>query len=108
MGHESLGQVEEVGPEVSELEYPGSPVRGAIEDPLVRRNLMGLAMGLTAVGVIYSPWGQQSGAHISAAVTLNFAGASVLGVGAVGMTVNDMDRSVKFHTVVLGFEKIAE
>ena len=29
-------------------------------------------MGLTAVGIIYSPWGQQSGAHINPAVTLTF------------------------------------
>ena len=54
------------------LEYPGSPVRGAVQEPFVRRSLMGLAMGLTAVGVIYSPWGQQSGAHINPAVTLTF------------------------------------
>ena len=32
------------------LEYPGSPVRQAIEDPLLRRILMGVAMGLTAYG----------------------------------------------------------
>jgi aquaporin Z len=33
---------------------------------------MGLAMGLTAVAIIYSPWGQQSGAHINPAVTVTF------------------------------------
>ncbi|HET6518576.1 MAG TPA: aquaporin [Geminicoccaceae bacterium] len=54
------------------LEYPGSPVHRALADPLVRRALMGLAMGLTAIGIIYSPWGQQSGAHINPAVTLTF------------------------------------
>jgi aquaporin Z len=54
------------------LEYPGSPLHQALPDPLVRRLLMGMAMGLTAVGIIYSPWGQQSGAHINPAVTLTF------------------------------------
>jgi aquaporin Z len=29
-------------------------------------------MGLTAIGIIYSPWGQQSGAHLNPAVTLAF------------------------------------
>src|SRR5215469_16431602 len=54
------------------LEYPHSPVHRAIADPFVRRTLMGVAMGLTAVGVIYSPWGKQSGAHINPATTLTF------------------------------------
>lgn len=54
------------------LEYPASPVRGAIADPLLRRILMGIAMGLTAVGLIYSPWGKQSGAHLNPSVTLTF------------------------------------
>ncbi len=54
------------------LEYPNSPVHQAIGNPLVRRALMGLAMGLTAIGLIYSPWGQQSGAHFNPAVTLTF------------------------------------
>jgi aquaporin Z len=54
------------------LEYPASPVRQAITDPVLRRFLMGLAMGLTAVSIIYSPWGKQSGAHLNPAVTLTF------------------------------------
>jgi aquaporin Z len=54
------------------LEYPGSPVRQAIHDPMSRRVLMGLAMGATAVAIIYSPWGKRSGAHINPAVTLTF------------------------------------
>ncbi len=29
-------------------------------------------MGLTAIGIIYSPWGKQSGAHINPSVTLTF------------------------------------
>ena len=54
------------------LEHPASPVHQAISDSLARRFLMGLAMGSTAVGIIYSPWGKQSGAHINPSVTLTF------------------------------------
>ena len=54
------------------LEHPASPIHHAIASPLARRALMGIAMGLTAVGIIYSPWGQQSGAHLNPAVTLAF------------------------------------
>ena len=54
------------------LWYPGSPAAQAVPDGLLRRALMGLAMGLTAILIIYSPWGQRSGAHINPAVTLTF------------------------------------
>jgi len=54
------------------LEHPGSPAHQAIVSPLLRRLLIGLAMGLTAVGIIYSPWGQRSGAHLNPAVTLTY------------------------------------
>lgn len=40
--------------------------------PLLRDVVMGLGMGLTAMGIIYSPWGKRSGAHINPAVTLTF------------------------------------
>src|SRR5213593_3042527 len=43
-----------------------------IPDQFLRRVVMGMAMGLTAVGIIYSPWGKQSGAHLNPAVTLTF------------------------------------
>src|SRR5215813_7628279 len=36
------------------------------------RLLGGVAMGLTAVAIICSPWGQRSGAHMNPALTLNF------------------------------------
>src|SRR5207237_3037163 len=49
-----------------------SPIHQALPDPFLRRALMGLAMGFTAVAIIYAPWGQQSGAHINPAVTLTF------------------------------------
>jgi aquaporin Z len=52
------------------LEHPRSPVRLEIESGFVRRLLAGLAMGATAVLLIYSPWGKRSGAHMNPAVTL--------------------------------------
>ena len=55
------------------LEHPGSMVHRMLPDPAVRRVLMGLAMGATAVALIYSPWGKRSGAHMNPAVTLTFA-----------------------------------
>jgi aquaporin Z len=54
------------------LEHPDSPLRPWLTDDLGRRALMGLAMGLTAVALIYSRWGQRSGAHFNPAVTLTF------------------------------------
>ena len=54
------------------LDYPASPLNHAISDATVRRMLGGLAMGLTAIALIYSPWGQRSGAHMNPAVTLTF------------------------------------
>lgn len=54
------------------LEAEGSQVRAALPDPLLRRAIMGVAMGGTAVALIYSPWGRRSGAHINPAVTLTF------------------------------------
>jgi aquaporin Z len=54
------------------LEYPAWPLRQTIENPFTRRFFMGIAMGITAVGIIYSPWGKRSGAHINPAVTLTF------------------------------------
>jgi aquaporin Z len=54
------------------LEHPDSPVHRVLPDPTLRRALMGLAMGATAVSIIYSPWGGRSGAHINPATTLAF------------------------------------
>ncbi len=53
-------------------EFPRSPVHQAIMSGFLRRVLMGMSMGLTAVVIIYSPWGKQSGAHINPSVTLTF------------------------------------
>ncbi len=54
------------------FEHPGSPLHQAIPNSFARRTLIGLAMGLTAIALIYSPWGQRSGAHMNPAVTLTF------------------------------------
>ena len=54
------------------LEYPTSPVHQALPDPVLRRVLFGIAMGMAAIGIIYSPLGQRSGAHFNPAVTLTF------------------------------------
>jgi aquaporin Z len=54
------------------LEYPNSPVRHTIPNDFIRLALNGLAMGLTAIGIIYSPLGARSGAHMNPAVTWTF------------------------------------
>lgn len=43
------------------LADPHSPAVQAIGSATLRRTLVGLAMGLTAIGIIYSPWGRRSG-----------------------------------------------
>jgi aquaporin Z len=70
------------------LEHPASPVHQALHDGNVRRLLMGVAMGLTAIGLIYSPWGQQSGAHMNPSLTLTyFRLGKVAGGDALGYVV---------------------
>lgn len=54
------------------LGLPGGQVHEAVPDPFIRRGLMGLAMGLTAVALIYSRWGRRSGALMNPAMTLTF------------------------------------
>lgn len=49
---------------------PASPAMALA--PGIRMVLMGLAMGLSAVAIICSPWGKRSGAHFNPAVTLTF------------------------------------
>lgn len=57
---------------VALLEHPASPVHRALDDAFARRALIGVAMGLTAIALIYSPWGKRSGAHLNPAVTMTF------------------------------------
>jgi aquaporin Z len=54
------------------VDYPRSAVNQALQDGDLRRVLTGICMGLTAMALIYSPWGKRSGAHMNPAVTLTF------------------------------------
>jgi aquaporin Z len=54
------------------LGHPASPIVQGLPAPLPRRALMGLVMGLTAVSLIYSPYGRRSGAHFNPATTFTF------------------------------------
>ncbi len=54
------------------LEAPGYPGREALPQEWMRRAGIGIAMGLTAMLNIYSPWGKVSGAHMNPSVTLTF------------------------------------
>ena len=54
------------------LEHPGSPIRQRLGSAFLRRMIIGVGMGLTAIGLIYSPWGKQSGAHLNPSVTITF------------------------------------
>lgn len=54
------------------VEHPASPLRGTLAEGWPHRLAIGLAMGATAVAIIYSPWGKRSGAHLNPAVTLAY------------------------------------
>jgi aquaporin Z len=54
------------------LFHPDASVPRLLPDPDVRRLLIGLAMALTAVAIIYSPFGRRSGAHFNPSLTLTY------------------------------------
>src|ERR1044072_6930749 len=54
------------------LFHPASPIAQTIHDGVLRRLLMGTAMGSTAIAIIFSPLGQRSGAHFNPSVTWTF------------------------------------
>src|SRR5438093_13752029 len=54
------------------LWHTSSPVVNLIPDPFVRRMLTGMAMGGTAIALVFSPLGKRSGAHFNPAVTMTF------------------------------------
>ena len=54
------------------LFHPSSTITRAISNDLLRRALMGIAMGSTAIAIIFSPLGKRSGAHINPSVTLTY------------------------------------
>jgi aquaporin Z len=61
------------------VQHPASPVRARIASGLLRRAIVGILMGATAIGLIYSAWGQRSGAHMNPGVTLSY-----LALGKIG------------------------
>lgn len=102
--------------------HPASPLNRRLASPLIERVLMGAVMGLTAIAIIYSPWGKRSGAHINPATTLTFfrlgkvaawdallyalaqfAGA-VAGVGLSALALGNLisDASVNYAATVPG------
>ena len=54
------------------LYHPSSSVAQAISDGVLRRMMMGVAMGSTAIAIIFSPLGKRSGAHFNPSVTWTF------------------------------------
>ncbi|MEP6686091.1 MAG: aquaporin [Verrucomicrobiota bacterium] len=54
------------------LWHPSSPVPNLIPSEFVRRMLTGMAMGGTAITLVFSPLGKRSGGHFNPAVTLTF------------------------------------
>lgn len=54
------------------LWHPAAAGAASLPDGVLRRAAMGIAMGITAVALIYSPWGKRSGAHMNPAVTVAF------------------------------------
>jgi len=104
------------------LFHPDSPVAQAITTEPLRRLLMGAAMGLTAIAIIFSPLGKRSGAHFNPAVTLTFLRlgkvepwdaafytlfqfiGAIVGVLAAYLLLGSLvvDRSVRFAATVPG------
>src|SRR6266571_442495 len=54
------------------LWHPSSPIPNMIPSEFIRRTLTGIAMGSTAIALVFSPLGKRSGAHFNPAVTLAF------------------------------------
>lgn len=57
---------------VAVVEHERSPVRRLVASAFKRRAMIGALMGAIAVALIYSPWGQRSGAHMNPATTIAF------------------------------------
>ncbi|MBX3378499.1 MAG: aquaporin [Phycisphaeraceae bacterium] len=52
--------------------HPDSSVAAAVRTDFNKRVAIGILMGLTAIGLIYSPIGQRSGAHMNPGTTVTF------------------------------------
>jgi aquaporin Z len=73
------------------VDYPGLPFRHMIPSDLLRRFLVGLTMGLTALYIFTSKFGIKSGAYINPAVTL------------VRYRLGDIDRTDAFFYTIFQF-----
>ena len=51
---------------------PSYPALHLLPSAILRRTLMGIAMGVTATLIIHSPMGKRSGAHFNPAITLTY------------------------------------
>jgi aquaporin Z len=51
---------------------PSYAAMSLMPSALVRRGLMGIAMGVTAILIIHSPFGKRSGAHFNPSITLTY------------------------------------
>jgi aquaporin Z len=54
------------------VDSPDLPFLAMVPSAMLRRGVVGLAMGGTAMALIYSPWGRRSGAHMNPAITLAY------------------------------------
>ena len=54
------------------LAHPDSRLHHWLSEPVGRRAAMGVAMGLTAMAIVYSPFGKRSGAHMNPSITLTY------------------------------------
>lgn len=54
------------------LFHPDSPVPRLLPGIMTRRLLIGVAMGLTAIAIVYSPIGKRSGAHFNPSLTVTY------------------------------------
>ncbi len=54
------------------LQDPASPIRHLISSSILRRAVMGVAIGTTVVTIVTTPWGKQSGGHFNPAMTAAF------------------------------------
>jgi aquaporin Z len=62
------------------LFHSSYPALRLIPNAALRRLLMGIAMGITAICIIRSPIGQRSGAHFNPAITLTYLRLGKIGV----------------------------
>ncbi len=55
------------------LEYQGSPARTVIKSAPPRHAVLGSVMAVFVAALVYSPWGERTGAHINPAVIWSFS-----------------------------------